>query len=1064
MYYRFLDCELDERSRTLRRAGVEVSLEPKAFAFLIALIENRDRVVSRRELFERLWPDQFVGDAALSRCVSVARRAVGDTGRSLRAIQTFHRYGYRFIAAVSSAAENAGAADTMEHAATEFAARYPLAGRAGEIERLHAAWEDAVGGQRRLALVSGEPGIGKTRLAQELAARVRTQAGTVLHGACVEVAALPFQPFTEALRAFLEAQPAQDLLDRIDGCRLELARLVPEMSAVLGVSARATADVALDRQRLFNAILRWLDVASECGPVLLVLEDLHWASRQTLLLLHHVVRSPSAQRLLILATYRDTDVQEAQPGSEILASFDGEPGVVRVPLEGLDVAAVEMFLSAAGGAALAPFAGDLAHLVWRRSGGNPFFLRELACGLREADVASAPPERLFEAARSGLTAGVRTLVRQRLRRLAADSARVLPLASVAGYEFRFGLLAEIAALSEDRLLAALDEGVRARLVEATAPGTYRFSHHIVREVLYEEIGEARRAALHLRIAQAIESLHGPRVEAHLGALAHHYERAAAAGGRAKAVEYAVRAAEHAVASLAHGLAALHYRRAIGLLDETADPRQKVRLLLRLGETLRDGGEPDFARPLLEAARLAEETGDGESLVRAALANTRGFASEIGVVDAERVAVIEAALGEGAPEEGEARARLLALLASELAFSADTERPRALADEALAMARRLGERRTLAYVLARRHLVVATPDTLEERVAHSAELGALADELADPRTRHWALASRAAVSVEAGNAEELERTLDLCAQMVAEVGHPFLRWGLLRLDAQRALLAGRVADAEARIAEAFEVGRASGQPDAALLRDYQLLAVRRVEGRLAEMEPVVRRLVDEHPGLPVLRAVAAAFYCEIDRAEEARPFVESVRASFDRVPRDVNWLATMTGYACAVARLREKREAALLYSHLSPFPRHVESSWGTVGGCVAHYLGLLAAALGRWEDAEHRFDTAREVHSRLEARYWMVATEIEHGRLQIARAVNGDEANARRLLAAAAERAHAHGFTALERDAIRLLPAAKAWRQGDGTLAGAAKADRPVVRRAPGAPRRPSIDVRGARRA
>ncbi|MGH8975328.1 MAG: ATP-binding protein, partial [Acidimicrobiia bacterium] len=693
-------------------------------------------------------------------------------------------------------------------------------GRDGDLERLGQLWKEAAAGERRVALVGGEPGVGKTRLAAELARRVHGEGGVVLGGRCDEDLGVPFQPFVEALRHYL-AHAEQPELGRLGG---ELARLAPEVvTLVSGLPEPLRSDPETERYRLFDAVTGWLGRVAAESPVLLVLDDLQWAAKPTLLLLRHVLRAEEPMRLLVLATYRDTELSRTHPLAELLADLRRQGGVERVSLQGLDVPGVAAFLEAAAGHELGDEAVALARAIHAETEGNPFFVVEVVRHLIETGgfvqrdgrwTAAGAVEEL------GIPEGVREVIGRRLSRLSEVANRVLAVAAVAGLQFEPGVVHAVAGLDEEEVISALEEAVGARLVVDEPGGRCRFSHALVRATLYDELTAARRVALHRKVGQAIEALHAGHLGNHLPALAHHYARAAApAADVAKAVEYATQAGDSALAQLAHDEAATYYRSALDLLDSgesgpAADADRRLELLIALGEAQRRAGNAAHRETLLDAARLAEERGDAEALARAALANMRGvyFSSARGT-DTERVGALETALRILPAGDSVLRARLLAALGLELFFDPDRPRRLALGDSALAMARRLGDTATLVHVLSARPFTIAAPDTLDERLAVTAELIAIAEQLGDPVLECRAWAARFRTAFDKPDIEEVDRALANFQRLAAEVGQPALRWTAGLSQVGRHILAGHLREAEEQALATYDLGTAAGQPDA-----------------------------------------------------------------------------------------------------------------------------------------------------------------------------------------------------------------------------------------------------------
>ncbi|MCU1491966.1 MAG: hypothetical protein JWM85_3371, partial [Acidimicrobiaceae bacterium] len=536
------------------------------------------------------------------------------------------------------------------------------------------------------------------------------------------------------------------LMDRLGRYGSELARLLPELGDLLPTLPRPLrSDPETERFRLLDAVAACLAAVSAQQPVLLVLDDLQWAAKPTLLLLRHVLRSSEPMRLLVVATYRDTEVGRTHPLSELLADLRQVESVERVSLRGLDQPAVAAFLEQAAGHELGEEKHELARVIQRETEGNAFFMREVVRHLIETGGLVRNEGRWMMCrpiAEIGIPDGVRDVVGRRLSRLSATANQALSVAAVAGEEFELAVVERAGGLDEETLLSALDEAVTARLVSEVAGPMLRsrFAHSLVRATLYEELTGARQAVLHRRVAEAIESLHTGRLDDYLPALAHHFARATAPrADAAKAVVYAQRAGDRALTQLAHDEAAGYYQQAFHLLELAEGPpddSQRMHLLISLGEAQRRASQPAYRETLLTAAAMAKSQNDPETLARAALANNRGFFSRSPWIDRDLVAVLESALTVAKPGDSPTRARLLANLAGELAFSDDHERRHEAATEALAVARRVGDQATLGHVLVQRGALKLSDNAAGLR-EHIAELTAAATRLGDPALAFWA---------------------------------------------------------------------------------------------------------------------------------------------------------------------------------------------------------------------------------------------------------------------------------------------------------------------------------------
>jgi DNA-binding SARP family transcriptional activator len=866
------------------------------------------------------------------------------------------------------------------------AAARDIYGREQELDRLRGSWRQVVDGEQRIVLVSGDAGIGKTRFAAAVAEEAAAE-GLVLYGRCDEAAGLPFEPFVDALTAFVDRCPGMELEMMLGRHAGELSRLVPALQRRLpGLPEPLQSSPETERHRLFEAVAAWLSAVSIRQPVLLVLDDLHWADRPTLLLLAQLASVDEASRALILGTFRDSEMGPGHPLPDVLADLRREPCVERMGLEGLQVDAVVDMLGHVGGDEnIRP---DLAATIHAQTGGNPFFVVELLRHLRESGWHDdRAPE---GAAELGIPAGVREVLRRRVGRLQAATRELLEVAAVIGMDSDVALLQAVTGLGDDELDAATVDALATRLLEQR-PGRalgYRFAHALGRDALYDEIPAGRRARLHRQVGLALERSHHGHLGPVLPELAHHFHAAALdIDDVTKAVDYALRAGDQAFERVAPDLAVTLYGRSVALLDshgmggECEDRRE---LLIRLGEAQRAAGHPGYRATLLDAVEAARRYDDAPRLARAAVANSRGFWSASGEMDTERVRALEDALAAVGSEPTPLRTQLLATLAAELVFSAEQPRRFALSEEAVRDARASDDRRLLAHVLSMHPMTMWAPGRLDVRLAASAEGRALALELGDPeqlaRIELWCCA---VASMEAPDLEEVDRSLAAASALAEELQNPRLRWGAAVFGASRALIAGRLDDAEAQATAALGYGQDAGEPDAMVIFAGQLWFIRYEQGRLDELTDVVAAVVRDVPGLPAWKYMLAVSYCETGREDEAREaWADLKRNDFADLPDDATGLLSMTAASMIAAHLEDADAASRLRPHLEPHRSRVMTVGTGSLGIGAHFLGLVERTVGRLHDAEVLFEEAAEVHARLSAPGWVARTQLELARTRL----------------------------------------------------------------------------------
>ncbi len=513
----------------------------------------------------------------------------------------------------------------------------PLVGRDVELQQLARSWEEAQAGRRGAAVLVGEPGIGKTRLASEFCRRAYADGALVLLGRCYEESLVPYQSFVEALRHYVSETPIDALQLQVGSDRTTLARLVPELAeAGARPSPTATGESPeRDQFLLFESVGSLLRAVAAEQPLILVLDDLHWADGPTLLLLRHLVRATEGVPLLILGTFRETEVDESHPLGQALAELRRARVLATVTLGGLaqqDVA--ELITSHAGRAAPAA----VARSILDRTQGNPFFVEEL---LREVGA-----EGDFTDALTRIPESVKDLLARRLRRLDEEAGRLLTYAAVSGREFELEVLASVAGIPAERVAETLETAIAGHIVEESPSsiGHYSFTHALIRETIYEQLSLTRRAQLHRQIGQAIEELVGDRPGEQLGALAYHFS---AAGDTAKAYRYHAAAADAAQdvyaveAALDHYSAALQAAARLGLEpDREATVRrllfQRGRMRLRTGDL---GAAADLDAVLDAARRSGDREIEMEALNELGIIHLQ---SNIGAAAESHLAALEIA--------------------------------------------------------------------------------------------------------------------------------------------------------------------------------------------------------------------------------------------------------------------------------------------------------------------------------------------------------------------------------------------------------------------------------------
>jgi tetratricopeptide (TPR) repeat protein len=750
---------------------------------------------------------------------------------------------------------------------------------------------------------------------------------------------------------------------------------------------------------LFDPMTAFRRSAAAARPLVLVLDDLHAADEPSLLLLRFVARELGDSRLLIVGAYRDIDPTLADPLTTTLAELAREPVTRTLALAGLGEADVARFIELAAPGAPA---ADLGPAVHAETDGNPLFVSEtvrlLAAERRLDGPATAP---------LAIPQSVREVIGRRLRHLSDDCNRLLTLASVLGREFDLDALAAVSGLERDGILELLDEGIEARVV-SEVPGVFgrmRFAHALIRDTAYHRLTRSRRVQLHRQAGEALEVLYSSDLDAHLAELAHHFFEAAAAGDGEKAVDYARRAGARAVAMLAYEEAVRLYEMAIKALgpDAAATTRLRCELLLSLADAQgRAGDGPGAKSTFLHAADLARSARLPEMLARAAAGYGGRFLWTHALTDERLVPLLEDGLSALGETDSMLRVQLLSRLAAALRHGPSREHRERISEEAIQIARRIGDPATLAYALAAAEAALHAPHNAYRRLAEGDEIVSLVARTGDRERLFDAHEQSFWAAWELGDPDRRAVEFASMTRVAEELTQPAQLWALAVAQATLALSQGRFAEAPELIERAAAMGESVLAWGAVATRKMQLFMLRREQGRLGGFDREVRNHAHTFPSPLVHRAILAHVYARLERTKEAEALLhELTRRDLSDWHVDEEWLFSICLLAETCAILGDTRPAAPLYELLLPY-----GSLNAVAvpelalGSTSQPLGILATLLGRFDDAERHFEEALLMNERMGARPWIAHTQEDHARMLLRRNAQGDRGRARKLLSRA----------------------------------------------------------------
>ncbi len=867
-------------------------------------------------------------------------------------------------------------------------------------------------GQNRLAVLwlLGEPGIGKTRLAAEIARRVHAAGGVALFGRCNEDLAVPYQPFLEALQWYVAHVPDRELTDRLGYAPGELIRLVPEIGRrAPGLAAPQPGGAEIEQHRLFEAVRTWLATAGGDPPLVMVLDDVHWANRPTFALLRHVARSAEPSTALVVCTARNTPPDSNEAVATLVDELvrRGTPTCC-LELSGLDAEAVrELVASVAGQGMDDDRLRSLATEVHSETAGNPLLVHSLLAGL------SADPESPPALERSLAEAVVR-----RVARIPGDVVGLLRTASVAGLDFDLRVVARATERGELAALEALETAGRAGLVEEKGANRYRFRHALVRSALREQLSQSRRVRVHLQVGEALETVHRDHLDDHVNALAYHFSQAVPAGGAPRAYRYTVLAAERATRFLSHDEAVEAYGHALELLDKVDGMGTLGRydLLVVRSEAQRKAGDLIGALHTLRAA--AEEAtvqGAPEQLARAAV----GFEETsfwLGSSGDDALGLVERAERALPVEDSPLRALTIASVSRALDTSGRHEGI-GRGHEAQAMAERLGDPVTSFGVLLRTSRSTLSVEQADTGARRWTEVCRKAREVGDLDAHLLALAQTMWATVMLGDLATWGDLFAEYASLAGQLRQPRWEYWLELFRALRAFLAADLQAAEHFLQRAEHIGEGLGWAREGLY-GVAMFLIRREQGRLAGLAPALQAAVRLKPAAPLWGPGLAALYAELGRLDDARREFEAVlSAGLGSLPADGSRELCGGLLAEVCAALGDAQRASWLVEQLRPcqgkFLVFLASAVSL--GPTDRLLGMLASAAGRSDDAERWHRAGLRFARNLDSPLWIGHCLYDYAVHLIA----SDGAGAEPMLAEAAAICDEHDLPRLGQRVSRL---------------------------------------------
>ena len=900
-------------------------------------------------------------------------------------------------------------------------------GRETELAQMKRALELAKSGKGQILAAVGEAGVGKSRLLFEFQATEQPgclvlETLSVSHGKAS--AYLPLIDLLKNYFAITADDDARRRREKIAGKILMLDRtledILPHIFTLLEVAESddqlARMDPEIRRRRTLDAIKRLLLRESLNQPLIVIFEDLHWLDEGSRALLNLLADSIGTARVLMLVNYRP----------EFTHKWGNKTYYTQLRLDPLSTESGEEMLNA-----LLDEGHELTllkRLILGKTEGNPFFMEEIVQALFEqgALVRNGTIKLSKSPGAIQIPSTVQAVLASRIDRLPAEQKDLLQTLAVIGKEFPFRLVREVSGKADDELETLLSGLQMAEFIyeqPAVSDIAYVFKHALSQQVAAGSALLERRRVLHERVARVLEAQFPETVETQPELIAHHYTEG---GLGAEAIPHWHRAGERALQRWANLEAINHLKKGLELLgsigdaperDRPADEAQRYSLLLALGEAQAKAGEFLVAREtLLRAADIAQALGSTESLVRAAL-ELISMTYWVGLPAPEVVHMLEETLPRLGPEDSPLKARTLGGLARYLGVTGEQQKAIVYAPQAVAMARRLGDPELVGYSLLGMFFTLMGPEHVEQRLAIATEMLDIAKAAAIASMElSNGLFFRTYCLLELGDLAEADAECDAFGRYAEERNEPFPRALIAMLRAMRALMLGRFDDSERLAQQAFAIGQRMQTETATGVFGIQMFALRREQGRLKEVAPVVRVFLQQNSAAAAWRPGLAVIYSELGLTTDARAEFEVLaQHNFADLPRDAVWMGTMSYLADVCTFLGDRARADTLYQILLPFARHnvVVGNGAACYGALSRYLGALAATLERWDDAAGHFEDALAMNARMDARPWLAHTQEQYATMLLARRQSGDRDKAAMLLDAALATTRELGMRALE---------------------------------------------------
>jgi DNA-binding winged helix-turn-helix (wHTH) protein len=1009
----FDDFVFDEEQQELLKANAPVKVDAKLLKLLAFFLRHSGELVTKEEILNRVWEGRALADNVLSVSVAKLRKVLGQRDGEREYILTIFGRGYRFVPAVSRVESKAVQTASISDLSPSAVGSAPLVGRASVMQRLDSALTRARAGRGCISVLVGEPGIGKTRVAEAFGEIATSSGALVAWAHCHKVeGAPPLWLWTQILREYLKAELSDEVEKVLKERIVESASFAREVN----LSTEWAPDSAAASHRAFDEVSQLLKNLSARRPLVLVLDDLHSADAASSRLLGYLGDEIAQSPLLVVATLRSTELFPQDSRNKHLHYVIGHRNCERIELGRLSEADVAEYVIALFGEADAA----LSHAVYKKSEGNPFFMVELF----RPWVGSKRPEP-GELALSGLALD---LVRQRFSNFTTETRTALAAGAVIGRNFDIGLLGHVVERNSDTLFNALEEALVNDTIVASPenPGKFAFGHDLIRDVLYEDLTAAERGRWHLRVGEGLERRRANGGEVSSAELAHHFLSALPYGEADRAVAYARRAAIAAARFYAYSDAYALLNRAVAALQFAVnlDSRLRCTLLLELSFVERALGDSRHFDHLLQAIAIAREHKHGKLLAMTGRYLSPGVSGVLGLPDACRV--LEAAAEILAEEDKRERAIVLAHLAWTPPHCMGATRVKELLERADAVARESNSVSAITTVLRAKLFFSSGPATQETALAIADEIERLFDSRSELSYPWWSAeiqGSRLTLALQRGDAQAAQRAIDDYGITVQRLKHAELQWHHQRMGVIKRMNQGQFVGISSSLAELRDRARKIRLQAWPFICGFdQSVLLRQTTGLPPLSSEFEYHLKIDDSDCQNVRAVKMRTMAEFGLRNEAESALRQFTVEFlHELPIDREYLSTLANMAVTSCATRSVTHAEALYRLLKPYSRYYAADisfhcWGS----VAFFLGRLARILGRELETIAHFEEALERNE-----HFSLAAQAAITRYELARALADQKTQtarrrARSLLAQASDAALTLGMQPLLRDAQQFL--------------------------------------------